>query len=166
MPDQNVQAITNGQMEAIADQNVQAIPNGQMEATANENALNVLNIIFIDETNNDFEEDSGYGTGNSSVNGSDNSSVNGSDNGSDNSSNYQVEFVINDPTPFVMPDVDLNVCPIHELRVFEFQSLYARQLEEHSISEEQLTEIVSWFTEEQLATNMVNEVFLDVISRL
>ena len=146
----------------MPDQNVQAITNGHMQAIANENTTNVLNIIFIDETVNDFEVDSGYGSGNSSINGSDNSNVNGSD----TDSNYQVEFIINDPSRFIMPDVDFNVCSIHECREFEFKSLYAKELEEHNISDEQLTEIVSWFTAEQLATNMVNDVFIDVITRL
>ena len=170
----------------MPDQNVQAITNGHMQAIANENTTNVLNIIFIDETVNDFEVDSGYGSGNSSINGSDNSSINESDNssvhgsdnssingsdnsnvnGSDTDSNYQVEFIINDPSRFIMPDVDFNVCSIHECREFEFKSLYAKELEEHNISDEQLTEIVSWFTAEQLATNMVNDVFIDVITRL
>jgi len=154
----------------MPDQNVQAITNGHMQTIANENTTNVLNIIFIDETVNDFEVDSGYGSGNSSINGSDNSSINESDNsnvnGSDTDSNYQVEFIINDPSRFIMPDVDFNVCSIHECREFEFKSLYAKELEEHNISDEQLTEIVSWFTAEQLATNMVNDVFIDVITRL
>ena len=139
----------------MPDQNVQAITNGHMQAIANENTTNVLNIIFIDETVNDFEVDSGYGSGNSSINGSDNSSINESDNssvhgsdnssinGSDTDSNYQVEFIINDPSRFIMPDVDFNVCSIHECREFEFKSLYAKELEEHNISDEQLTEIVS-----------------------
>lgn len=131
----------------MPDQNVQAITNGHMQTIANENTTNVLNIIFIDETVNDFEVDSGYGSGNSSINGSDNSSINESDNsnvnGSDTDSNYQVEFIINDPSRFIMPDVDFNVCSIHECREFEFKSLYAKELEEHNISDEQLTEIVS-----------------------
>ena len=142
-PNQNIPAITNGEIEAIANENAV-------------NAVNVLNIIHIDETIDDeFEVDSGYGSNESNV-GSDIS----------NDSDYQFEFVINDPTPFVMPDVDFNICPIHELRAFEFQSLYARELEENSVSEEDVIEILSWFTEEQLATNIVNDIFVELISRL
>jgi len=159
-PNQNIPAITNGEIEAIANENAV-------------NAVNVLNIIHIDETIDDeFEVDSGYGSNESNV-GSDisNESIAGSNEsnvGSDisNDSDYQFEFVINDPTPFVMPDVDFNICPIHELRAFEFQSLYARELEENSVSEEDVIEILSWFTEEQLATNIVNDIFVELISRL
>jgi hypothetical protein len=42
-----------------------------------------------------------------------------------------------------MPFVDFNVCSIQELKLFEFTSLYARELIEHSISEEEIMEFLS-----------------------
>jgi len=42
-----------------------------------------------------------------------------------------------------MPNVDLDVCPIEELKFFEFSSLYAREIMEHSISDEEIMEFIS-----------------------
>jgi len=65
-----------------------------------------------------------------------------------------------------MPNVDFNVCPIEELKFFEFNSLYAREIMEHSISDEEIMEFLSWYTEEELATNWINDEFLTIISIL
>jgi hypothetical protein len=54
---------------------------------------------------------------------------------------------------FIMPDVDLNICPIEELKLFEFCSLYAKEMAEYSITEEEMMEIISLFSEKELATN-------------
>jgi hypothetical protein len=54
---------------------------------------------------------------------------------------------------FIMPDVDFNVCPIEELKLFEISSLYSRKMAEHSISEEDLMELLSFFNKKELATN-------------
>jgi hypothetical protein len=54
---------------------------------------------------------------------------------------------------FIMPDVDLNVCPIEELKLFEFCSLFGKEMAEHSITEEDMMEIICLFQKEELATN-------------
>jgi hypothetical protein len=54
---------------------------------------------------------------------------------------------------FIMPDVDLNVCPLEELKLFEFCSLYSREMAEHSITEEEMMELICLFSKEDLATN-------------
>lgn len=54
---------------------------------------------------------------------------------------------------FVMPDVDLNVCPIEELKLFEFCSLYSKQILEKSITELEVMEFICSFSKEDLATN-------------
>jgi hypothetical protein len=54
---------------------------------------------------------------------------------------------------FIMPDVDFNVCPIQELKLFEFCSLFEKEMVEHSISEEEMMELICFFSERDLATN-------------
>lgn len=54
---------------------------------------------------------------------------------------------------FIMPDVDFNICPIQELKLFEFCSLYAKEMSEHSITEQDMMGIISSFQEKDLATN-------------
>jgi hypothetical protein len=54
---------------------------------------------------------------------------------------------------FIMPDVDFNVCPIEELKLFEFCSLYGTEMAEHSVSEEEMMEVIGLFSESELATN-------------
>lgn len=52
-----------------------------------------------------------------------------------------------------MPDVDFNVCPIEELKLFELVSLYSRELSEHAVSTEDLMELICLFSKADLATN-------------
>jgi hypothetical protein len=54
---------------------------------------------------------------------------------------------------FIMPDVDFNVCPIEELKLFELVSLYSRELSEHAVSTEDLMELICLFSKADLATN-------------
>jgi hypothetical protein len=42
-----------------------------------------------------------------------------------------------------MPDVDFNICPIEELKFFEFTSLYSREIIEHEISDAEIMEFLS-----------------------
>jgi hypothetical protein len=65
-----------------------------------------------------------------------------------------------------MPNVDLDICPIEELKLYEWTYRYSRELEEHSISEEDIMEFLSWFSKEELATNWIDELFLFIISLL
>jgi hypothetical protein len=52
-----------------------------------------------------------------------------------------------------MPDVDFNVCPIEELKLFEFCSLYGKEMAEHSVTEEEMMELICLFSDKDLATN-------------
>jgi hypothetical protein len=61
----------------------------------------------------------------------------------DSDSTSDTESILNDPDLFFMPNVDFDVCPIEELKLFEFSSLYSREIEEHSISEEEIMEFIS-----------------------
>lgn len=67
---------------------------------------------------------------------------------------------------FIMPDVDLNVCPIEELKLFEFCSLYAKEMAEHSVTEEEMMDIICSFPERDLATNWINDLLLAIIELL
>jgi hypothetical protein len=100
-----------------------------------------------------------------------------SDSETDNASDYLSEYdsastadfdeIINDPdilvlprfeskfkdVEFIMPDVDFNVCPIEELKLYEFCSLFGKEMAEHSVTEKEMMEIISLFSEKELATN-------------
>lgn len=69
-----------------------------------------------------------------------------------------------DVDPFIMPDVDLNVCSIQELKHYEISSIFQKELAEKCINDQQLTEIISNFTQEQLLTNAVNDAILVLIT--
>jgi len=84
----------------------------------------------------------------------------------DSESTTDFESILNDPDLFFMPNVDFDVCPIEELKFFEFSSLYQREIIEHFISDEEIMEFISWFSKEELATNWINDVFLWVITLL
>jgi hypothetical protein len=85
---------------------------------------------------------------------------------SDSDSTTDTESILNDPDLFFMPNVDFDVCPIEELKLFEFNSLYAREIEAYHISEDEIIEFISWFSKEDLATNWINEFFLLTIELL
>jgi hypothetical protein len=52
-----------------------------------------------------------------------------------------------------MPNVDFDVCPIEELKLFEFNSLYSKEIEEHGVTEEDIIDFIYSFSKEELATN-------------
>nr|YP_009487225.1 hypothetical protein [Russula abietina]AWB36127.1 hypothetical protein [Russula abietina] len=67
---------------------------------------------------------------------------------------------------FIMPDVDFNVCPIEELKLFEFCSLFGKEMAEHSVTEEEMMELICLFSERDLATNWINDLLLTIIELL
>jgi hypothetical protein len=67
---------------------------------------------------------------------------------------------------FIMPDVDFNVCPIEELKLYEFCSLFGKEMAEHSVTEEEMMELISLFSEKELATNWINDLLLAIIDLL
>jgi hypothetical protein len=138
IPSNNTEALTNTEIGTIVNEN--------MEPISNENIDNLI-------TDNDSDTNVGTESQESQT------MVN-----SDSSSEY--ESVSSDEDSFIMPDVDFDVCPIEELKLFEFTSLYSTEIQEHDISEEEIMEFLSWFTREELATNWINDVFLFIISLL
>jgi hypothetical protein len=62
-----------------------------------------------------------------------------------------------------MPNVDLNVCSIQELKVYEWTSIFAKELEENFVTEEELMDAVWIIPEELLFTNEINDLILQAI---
>jgi hypothetical protein len=54
---------------------------------------------------------------------------------------------------FIMPDVDFNICPIEELKLFELCSIFSKEMIEHELTEEDMKELIAIFPESDLATN-------------
>jgi hypothetical protein len=116
---------------AIPINNIEALTNQEIENIVNENAATITNKEHIDSiiyTDSDSETEVQ----------SDNQSLFASD--SDSSSAF--ENILN-PDIFFMPDVDFNICPLNELKFFEFSALYAREIVEHNISDEEIMEFIS-----------------------
>lgn len=134
---------------AVVQQNIEAFTAEEIEAIWNENAVNVVNADIDALTDSETE----YSSDNEST---------GFD--TDTDIDIATENILNDPNLFFMPNVDLNVCSIQELKFFEFSSLYAEEIASHMITDEDIMEFLSWFTEEQLLTNWINHVFYAVIT--
>jgi len=137
IPYENMNALTNEGIE------IENIINENIEPISNSNIDNYI-------TDSDFETDVE----------SDYQSTFDSD--SDSTSDF--ENILDDL--IFMPDIDFNICPIEELKFFEFTSLYSRQILEHSISDAEIMEFISWWTPDQLATYWINDVFVYVICLL
>jgi hypothetical protein len=109
-------------------ENIGTLTNEEMEAIINENAVfvrNSANIDAISDSDSDTDVASDFQT------------MFDSDTTSD------TESILNDPDLFFMPNVDFDVCPIEELKFFEFTSLYQTEIIEHSISDEEIMEFIS-----------------------
>nr|YP_009487285.1 hypothetical protein [Russula lepida]AWB36187.1 hypothetical protein [Russula lepida] len=145
----NAEAVTNENVEAVTNENVEAVTNENIEALINENieawmAHADIDAIIESESSSESDYQSAFE--------------------SDSDSTSDFESIINDEDIFFMPNVDFDVCPIEELKLFEFNSLYAREIADHAITDEEIMEFLSWFSKEELATNWINDVFLFVIS--
>ena len=130
--------------------NMEAFTNEEIEAIINENATTVANNDNIDFiTDSDSESDFYY------------------DNeiDSDTQSLLDTSDLLNEQEIFFL-NVDFNVCPIEELKFFEFKSFFAREIVEHSISDAEIMEFISWYSEAELCTNWINDQFLSIISIL
>ena len=133
--------------------NYTAIPSKNIEALTNEEIETIINENMVAFTNSNVED-----------------FITDSDSETDVELDYQSTFdsdstsdtdsILNDPDIFFMPDVDFDVCPIEELKFFEFKSLYSSEIEEHSITDEELMDFITLFTKEELATNWINDLFL------
>jgi len=143
--------------------NTEALTNQEIEAINNENMINNSNIEDL-FTDSDFETDvaSDYYNGYDSASTTD----------FDEILQTQDLFVLPPfeskfkDVEFIMPDVDLNVCSLQELKLYEFCSLFPEEMAEHSISEEEMKELISLFKDDELATNWINDLFLAIIEVL
>jgi hypothetical protein len=158
---------------AIPSKNMEAITNQEIEAIVNENAVTNINNKNIDAI---IDNDSDTDTDVDSQNTFDNESL------SDSDTSSEFDHILDDPDlffiplsvaktilnsgEFIMPDVDFNVCPIEELKLFEITSLFPKELAEKSITEEDLMTIISIFNKEELATNGINDAILWIIKWL
>ena len=148
---------------SIPSNNTEALTNQEMEAIINENMVPTSNIEYL-VTDSDFDTESEH------ANISDHDTVSTDD----------LDEILTDPdlfwvpsfeskfrsVEFLMPDVDFNVCSIQELKLFEFCSLFETEMAEHSISEEEMMELICYFSERDLATNWINDLLLAVIELL
>jgi hypothetical protein len=145
---------------AIPSKNMEAITNQEIETINTENAVTNINNQNIDAIiDNDSETD----TDMDSQSTFDNESLLDSATSSDFESIFEdpdIYFLpleaakkIYNSEKFIMPDVDFNICPIEELKLFELSSIFFRELAEHSISSEDLMEIICLFSKADLATN-------------
>nr|YP_009487181.1 hypothetical protein [Russula compacta]AWB36083.1 hypothetical protein [Russula compacta] len=143
--------------------NRKVLTNQEIETINNENMVSNSNIEdFI--TDSDFDTESDY----------ENISA------YDSASSADFYEIINDPdfffmpsfvskfkhVEFIMPDVDFNICPIEELKLFEFCSLYSTEMAEHSVTQEEMMELICLFSEKDLATNWINDLLLTIIELL
>lgn len=133
---------------AIPSKNMEPLTNEELEAIVNENANAVTlisseNIDAIIDSESDTDTTSDYQST------------------TDTESTLDVD--INELDLFFMPNVDFNVCSIQELKHFEISSIFSRELLEHDINDEELTELLSLFTDEQLLTNSINDFILWII---
>ena len=145
----NYKAISSTNLESLT--NLEPLTNEDIEAIINENAVNIIaneNIEAIIDSDSDSDIASVYQTS------------------LDSASESDFDEILDDLDLFFMPNVDFDVCPIEELKFFEFCSLYAREISEHSISDDEVREFISYFTDEELATNWINDYFVDIITLL
>nr|QGP74788.1 hypothetical protein [Russula griseocarnosa] len=77
-----------------------------------------------------------------------------------------IESILNDPDIFMMPNVDFDVCPIEELKFFEFNSLYAKEISENGVTEEDILDFIYSYSKEELATNWINDLFIKAVNLL
>ena len=118
----------NSNQTAILNPNIEAFTNEEIEAIVNENAVTITNsenIEAIIDSESDTDVESDYQMY------------------FDSDSTSDTESILNDPDIFFMPNVDFDVCPIEELKFFEFSSLYSREIIEHSITDEDIMEFIS-----------------------
>lgn len=133
---------------AIPSQNIETITNEDIEGIINENVVTIVtneNIEAIIDSDSDTDYTSDYQST--------------FDSDSDSSS----EIDIRDLDLFFMPNVDLNVCSIQELKVFEWTSIFAKELEENFVTEEELMDAVWIIPEHLLFTNEINDLILQAI---
>jgi hypothetical protein len=137
----NYTAIPSTNMKALTNEEIEAIFNENMEPISNANIDN-----FITDSDSDTDVNTTFDYESSS----DDESI--------------LDDDITDLDLFFMPNVDFDVCSIHELKLFEISSLYYREIAEKMVTDEELIQLIYYFTDIELATNGINKFILLVIS--
>ena len=143
--------------------NIEALTKEESEAIVNENAVNISN-ANIEDVLTDSDTETDY----LGISDYDSASSTDFDEIVTDPEIYCMPYVpsMYNPEEFIMPDVDFDVCPIEELKLFEFCSLFSKEMAEHSISEEDMIELIAIFPKEDLATNWINDLLLSIIKLL
>jgi hypothetical protein len=125
---------------AIPSKNMEPLTNEEIEAVFNENAVTIASnesMYAMIDSDSDTDIASDY------------QSI------SDNESILDVDT--RDLDLFFMPNVDFDVCSIQELKIFEINSLYYRELAEKLVTQEELTQLIYYVPDYALATNWIND---------
>lgn len=139
IPNPNIEGFTNEEIEAIFNEN------RDITAISNENIDK-----FITDSDFDTDVESEYQSTFEYDSSSDNESI--------------LDEPIADLDLFFMPNVDFDVCPIEELKFFEWTSLYAKEIAEHSVTDEDIMDFIEESTKEELLSNQIDELFLLAVS--
>ena len=141
----------------IPTKNVEAFTTEEIDAIVNENSVTIANddnlqYAIIEDSDFDTDVTSDYQSPSDNESTSDDDSILGVD--------------TTDLDLFYMPDVDFNVCSIQELKLFEINSIFYREIAANSVTDEELTQLIYWFSDQQLATNWVNDFILHIITTM
>jgi hypothetical protein len=139
---------------AIPSKNIEALTNEDIEAIVNENAVTIIkneNMDAITDSDSDTDVESDHQT------------IFGEESDSDES---ESDVDIADLDLFYMPNVDLEVCSIQELKIFEISSIFYKEIAEHNVTDEELTDLIYYLPEADLFTNKVNKFILHIINNI
>jgi hypothetical protein len=117
----------------IPTKNVEAFTTEEIDAIVNENAVTIANddnlqYAIIEDSDFDTDVTSDYQSPSENESTSDDDSILGVD--------------TTDLDLFYMPDVDFNVCSIQELKLFEINSIFYREIAANSVTDEELTQLI------------------------
>lgn len=134
----NYTAIPSTNLEPLTPEEIEAIINENVEPISNANIDN-----FITDSDFDTDVDSNFQS---------------------TFDNESIFDEITDPDLFFMPNVDLDVCSIQELKLFEISSIYNQEIAAHGVTEQELIEIIDLFSVPELFTNSINDLILLIIT--
>jgi hypothetical protein len=133
----NFKAISSKNMEALRAENMEAISQAKIDPNLTDSDLNTDS-----ETDHDTVWDS--------------DSSSDTDTDTENAAE-QLEI-------YYLPFVDLDVCSIQELKLFELHSLYSEQIAAKNLTDEDLMEIITFFTDAELCSIYVNQWIIVAIN--
>ena len=148
IPSKNMEALTHSEMETVFKEN---LPKSSLPKPLADELRN--RIVTDSSSESEFESEIDY------------QSTFDSDSSSEFMPDLDDLIFMSDTKPFIMPDVDFNICSIEELKLFEFNSLYANEILEHSITDEDIMEFLGEFSKEDLASNWINDFFIFIINQ-